>query len=296
MHSKHWPFWVLSLLRIYNISFDAPRLALQHGMFALLIKSRKVVSQDITVSHLLSINNILKRRVIIWDNLNANDYDQRRLCMGPYTGRSLNISNEINGILLNPNCEFELNFIPLNTLGQWFKLININEKDNNYNKDFIKTSSIYEVNKAFEKSLIDWLPEFNKIKSANDSQQILKIDNYREGMSPKCLISSLTNEENVEESLNENVISCSSSRLSKSDIMECDHNKNNICLTIDDIRLLVELFYLPYQHGPNIQQVFMDFYWLRFNYNQYKNVRKTEKRKISSYNSYYSSAGHHGGT
>ncbi|CAF4022767.1 unnamed protein product, partial [Rotaria sp. Silwood1] len=84
--------------------------------------------------------------------------------MGPYTGRSLNISNEINGILLNPNCEFELNFIPLNTLGQWFKLININEKDNNYNnKDFIKTSSIYEVNKAFEKSLIDWLPEFNKI-------------------------------------------------------------------------------------------------------------------------------------
>ncbi|CAF4032157.1 unnamed protein product, partial [Rotaria sp. Silwood1] len=50
---------------------------------------RKVVSQDITVSHLLSINNILKRRVIIWDNLNADDYDQRRLCMGPYTGRSL---------------------------------------------------------------------------------------------------------------------------------------------------------------------------------------------------------------
>ncbi|CAF5117336.1 unnamed protein product, partial [Rotaria sp. Silwood1] len=140
-------------------------------MFALLIKISSsnwtryfLTVYNITVSHLLSINNILKRRVIIWDNLNADDYDQRRLCMGPYTGRSLNISNEINGILLNPNCEFELNFIPLNTLGQWFKLININEKDNNYNnKDFIKTSSIYEVNKAFEKSLIDWLPEFNKI-------------------------------------------------------------------------------------------------------------------------------------
>ncbi|CAF3072516.1 unnamed protein product [Rotaria sp. Silwood2] len=140
----------------------------------------KVVSRRITMSHLLSINNILKRRVIIWDNLNANDYDQRRLCMGPYSGRSLNISKEVCGILLNPNCEFELNFVPLHTLGQWFTLININEKEYQYddddnNRDFLQTSSTYEVDKALHKSLIDWLPEFNKIKSANDSQQILKV-------------------------------------------------------------------------------------------------------------------------
>ena len=29
--------------------------------------------------------------------------------------------------------------------------------------------------KAFDQSLIDWLPEFNQIKSANDSQQVLKV-------------------------------------------------------------------------------------------------------------------------
>ncbi|CAF4846016.1 unnamed protein product, partial [Rotaria sp. Silwood2] len=60
-----------------------------------------------------------------------NDYDQRRLCIGPYSGRSLNISKE-------------------------FKLININEKeyqfdddddDDNNNQDFLHTSSTYEVDK-----------------------------------------------------------------------------------------------------------------------------------------------------
>ena len=77
-----------------------------------------MVSRRITVSHILSVNSVLQRRVTIWDNLNANDYDQRRLCLGPFSGRSVNLSSEICGMLTNPNCEFELNFIPLNTLGQ----------------------------------------------------------------------------------------------------------------------------------------------------------------------------------
>ncbi|CAF1237614.1 unnamed protein product, partial [Adineta ricciae] len=40
-------------------------------------------------------------------------------------------------------------------------------------------------------------------------------------------------------------------------------------LTVDDIRLLVELFYLPYEHGANAQQMFCDFYWLRYNYSRH---------------------------
>jgi protein O-GlcNAcase/histone acetyltransferase len=55
----------------------------------------------------------LKRPVTIWDNLNANDYDQRHLCLGPFTGRSSDLSFRLSGMLINPNCEFELNFIPL---------------------------------------------------------------------------------------------------------------------------------------------------------------------------------------
>jgi hypothetical protein len=81
-------------------------------------------------------------------------------------------------MLTNPNCEFELNFIPLNTLGQWFELLRINESEDEIDDDEenIETTNIYDVEKAFQKSLIDWLPEFNKIKSANDSQQILKVN------------------------------------------------------------------------------------------------------------------------
>jgi protein O-GlcNAcase/histone acetyltransferase len=142
-----------------------------------LILGRKVVSRRITVSDMLSVNNVLQRRVTIWDNLNANDYDQRRLCLGPFSGRSSNLSSRISGMLINPNCEFELNFIPLNTLGQWFESLKINEKrDQIDDDDRIETLDIYQVDKAFQQSLIQWLPEFNKIKSANDSQQSLKVN------------------------------------------------------------------------------------------------------------------------
>jgi protein O-GlcNAcase/histone acetyltransferase len=140
-----------------------------------------VVSRRLTVSHILSVNSVLQRRVTIWDNLNANDYDQRRLYMGPFSGRSSNLSSRISGMLANPNCEFELNFIPLNTLGQWFQSLKVNEKgdkidDNDDDDDNnLQILDIYQVDKAFHQALIEWLPEFNKIKSANDLQQVSKV-------------------------------------------------------------------------------------------------------------------------
>lgn len=84
-------------------------------------------------------------------------------------------------------------------------------------------------------------------------------------MSPKSCISSLINDEDSQDSINENV-----SNSTKVHTMECEVNGE---LTYDDIRLLVEFFYLPYQHGLNAQQIFLDFYWLRFNYNPHQNVK-----------------------
>ncbi len=82
-------------------------------------------------------------------------------------------------------------------------------------------------------------------------------------MSPKSL---LTNDEDSQDSINENP-NCST----KIHTMDCDTIGD---LTLDGIRLLVELFYLPYQHGSNVQQIFFDFYWLRFNYNPHQNVKQ----------------------
>ena len=83
-------------------------------------------------------------------------------------------------------------------------------------------------------------------------------------MSPKSVISSLITDEDSQDSMNEN----NSTKIHQ---MECDGNGD---LTFDHIRLLVELFYLPYQHGPNAQQMFSLFYWLRFNYNSQENVNQ----------------------
>lgn len=91
---------------------------------------------------------------------------------------------------------------------------------------------------------------------------MIKTDNSPQEMSPKPAVSSLIVDEDSQESQTS----------TKIHTMECDGNGNPGDLTIDDIRLLVEFFYLPFQHGPNAQQMLIDFHWLRFNYLTNSNV------------------------
>ena len=79
----------------------------------------KVVSKVITTQTIEALTNVLKRRPVIWDNIHANDYDQRRVFLGPYDGRPVELFPLINGVLTNPNCEFESNFIAVHTLASW---------------------------------------------------------------------------------------------------------------------------------------------------------------------------------
>ena len=83
------------------------------------VSGQKVVSQQIAVEAMEEIGHIVKRKVTIWDNLHANDYDQTRLYLGPYSGRDARIIEHTRGVLTNPNCEFEVNFVALHTLAQW---------------------------------------------------------------------------------------------------------------------------------------------------------------------------------
>ena len=44
-----------------------------------------IISRTITCDHVDSLARVLKRKVTLWDNLHANDYDNgRRLYLGPY--------------------------------------------------------------------------------------------------------------------------------------------------------------------------------------------------------------------
>lgn len=77
------------------------------------------MSKKITIQTLEDVSNVLKRAPVLWDNIHANDYDPRRVYLGPYDGRSSDIIPYIRGVLTNPNCEFENNYIACHTLGQW---------------------------------------------------------------------------------------------------------------------------------------------------------------------------------
>lgn len=101
----------------------------------------EIISETISSEHLSEINAVMNRRPLLWDNLNANDYDPSRPQLGPYSGRAKDLPALTSGVLLNPNCQFELNFIPLHTLGA-----------------FLETGDC-----AFEEAIEAWVPEWDRI-------------------------------------------------------------------------------------------------------------------------------------
>ena len=52
-------------------------------------------------------------------------------------------------------------------------------------------------------------------------------------------------------------------------------------LSLDDLSLLAELFYLPYEHGPKAVQMLKEFNWLRANSSTVSiNCKGTEPEKV----------------
>jgi len=103
----------------------------------------EIVSESISPASIRELQTVLKRKPLIWDNLHANDYDLRRIYLGPYAGRSPQLRADVRGILSNPNCEFAANFVPLRTLAL-----------------FAQSEKTWQPRKAFQRALKEWLPEF----------------------------------------------------------------------------------------------------------------------------------------
>lgn len=83
------------------------------------ISGPKVISRLLTVESIEEITEVLRRPPVIWDNIHANDYDQKRVFLGPYQGRSPDLIPKLRGVLTNPNCEYGCNFVAIHTLAQW---------------------------------------------------------------------------------------------------------------------------------------------------------------------------------
>lgn len=79
----------------------------------------EVVSTEIGADHLRQAAAVLRRKPLLWDNLHANDYDLRQLCLGPYAGRPPELRDEVRGILVNPNVEAGANVVPLATFASY---------------------------------------------------------------------------------------------------------------------------------------------------------------------------------
>ncbi len=166
----------------------------------------KVISKTLPVSSIEELASVLQRPPVIWDNLHANDYDQRRLFLGPYAGRSVSLLPRLNGVLTNPNCEYGANYVALHTLAQWsrcassvakrssparqamqlelegsgdgevdarkgeeaMELGNVEKTAKTLSDDDLTTLHLYEPKRALEMALKEWIAEFSIARKSTE--------------------------------------------------------------------------------------------------------------------------------
>ena len=69
-----------------------------------------------------------------------------RVFLGPYSGRSLELREEVGGFLINPNCELEANYVALKTLA-----------------GYLRAFGSWNSRNAYEEALAAWLPRFSSV-------------------------------------------------------------------------------------------------------------------------------------
>ncbi|XP_036442245.1 protein O-GlcNAcase [Colossoma macropomum] len=198
----------------------------------------KVVSKDISVESIEEVSRVLRRPPVIWDNIHANDYDPQRLFLGPFKNRPTELIPKLRGVLTNPNCEFEPNFVAVHTLGTWCKS-STGQKD--VAMDGEDQGSDYNPQEALQLALSEWLIEFGMA----DQPDVSRAGSGRPKREP-----------------------------SEEEPMQTDEyvpgpRENPLYtaepLTLEDLTLLSELFYLPYEHGPTALAMLRELHWLRGN-------------------------------
>lgn len=260
----------------------------------------KVISKTITVQSIQELTEVLRRPPVIWDNLHANDYDQKRLFLGPYNGRSTDLVPHLRGVLSNPNCEYEANFVPVHTLAQWSKCSSDGKTDLNESvsadirletegETEEMTSHLephaYHPRKALRAALVDWLPEFYRTKSAygrllsgaflagggtptppggnaSTSANVASSGHIDEASAFQPLSSELVNSLVQLPSTPLEPMDCHSSSEAMQTEDPIDDTRQ---LTLEDLALLVDLFYLPFEHGNQGIAFLQEFHWLRVN-------------------------------
>ncbi len=138
----------------------------------------EIVSDAISVAHVREVAARLRRKPVLWDNLHANDYDGRRMFLGPYAGRPLELRHELRGILTNPNTEFPLNRVAVHTLAL-----------------YLQADETWDEREAYLTALREWQPDFDTVTGAVAFTDLVTLADcyylpYREGPQADALLDS----------------------------------------------------------------------------------------------------------
>ncbi|RYG98194.1 MAG: hypothetical protein EON57_12840, partial [Alphaproteobacteria bacterium] len=117
-----------------------------------------IVSKSISAESLREVGRVLRRKPVIWENFHANDYDVRRVMAGPLGGRKAEILGLIDGLITNPNNEFEANFVPVHTTGAFARGVDVESE-------------------ALGAALSAWQPRFRLAFSAD--HQVIGLDDLQ---------------------------------------------------------------------------------------------------------------------
>ncbi|CAH8460902.1 unnamed protein product [Schistosoma rodhaini] len=296
-----------------------------------------VVSKRILTKELKELSTLLQHPIVLWDNLHANDYDQRRVFIGPYSGRPLALRRKglLRGVLTNPNCEFEANYVAFHTLAQWSrqagskhiiqstdtemlctsedfesnasddneviddgiddqKSVDINEHPSVCQDDCVNRkrqyASVYRPREALRIALRDWLALMLQVGASKPSTAIgtptpMDTDNLETGQ----------NEAPMQiESTPSNVVVISDNNSSETHI---SGDANSVAVTLEDLEMFADLFYLPFSHGPSAIRLLELGHWLReYSYVCGPNPSDLEKatewnKKLSDYTDMVSTIG-----
>ncbi|RVE60675.1 hypothetical protein OJAV_G00183310 [Oryzias javanicus] len=273
----------------------------------------KVISRKLSVDGLAEVESVLQRPPLIWDNLHANDYDSRRLFLGPFKGREPELRSHLRGLLLNPNCEFEANYIPLHTLGSWLRAGKEETKDEEFE---------YCPDRALTAALHDWMEELNQPLLAG--RQSMRTDQRGYVQTSRCKTSdrsdrpstfrgapavaklpvfplnsssppsSPTVEERERHMGEKKRLSHSSQQPlgSRPGPLPSGGQKaqgRGMCggkglLSESQVRLMVGLHYLPHEHGPSAQKLLQDLTWLKANCHLVStNGKKAQPQKVEEW-------------